>query len=313
MTASPSLAVRDGVSTVDGWSLSFSKVMIGIGHVSLGDGCNSYSEARYDRVLDVTKGSSQKISEQFGIGVCDVRFRVAVPAPDAVLGGGVTEVERTTMRTPGTDPYATDAGVTLLVQGAASRADVTKTFLWSFRQAYRYEKCNIEVDGKPVEGVNLISAQALTYDIWIAAERLFRDDILEATALLRFDPFAAADANGDGEITLAELGKVPLSKLQALGPYRTVVDAGDGGDAEADGSDEDANGVDAGGPDVQVADSAVVDADDSDAYDPDAGDAGPRAIRTLEDYVYNILMPTLPRFRDIGKCSVLPGLGGHHD
>ncbi|MBI5534905.1 MAG: hypothetical protein HY898_19415 [Deltaproteobacteria bacterium] len=299
MTASPSPAVEQGVTTVDGWLLTFQRVTLGIGRVSLGDGCNSYSEARYDRILDVTKGSGQKISEQYGIGVCDVRFRVNVPATDAVLGAGMTEADRAVMRTPGTDLYATDAGVTIWIEATASREGVTKTLRWLFRQPYRYESCGVKIDGQIAAGVNLVGSENQTFDIGVAAERLFRDDIQEATAALRFDPFAAADANNDGQITLEELGKVELSKIRGLGPYGLDADAGDGGDAHVEAGKADAGDMDSG---------------DMDAGDMDAGDGGPRGITTLQDYVYNVLMPTLPRFRDTGSCVAIPGTGGgHHD
>jgi hypothetical protein len=301
MTASPSLAVEQGVATIDGWQLSFQRVTLGVGHVSLGDGCNSYSEAQYDRVLDVTKGGGQKISEQFGLGECDVMFRVGAPDADAVLGAGMTDADRTVMRTPGTDPYMTDVGVSIWIEGTASREGVTKTFRWMLREPYRYESCGVTIDGQFTTGVNLVGGESQTFDIRIAAERLFHDDIQETTASLRFDPFAAADTNGDGQITLEELGKVELSKIRGPGPYGTDAAVGNFGDAG--GNDLDSATPDAGDPD----------AGDPDAGDPDAGEAGEGTIITLQDYVCLILMPTLPRFRDTGSCVALFGQGGRHD
>ena len=289
VTASPSPAVEEGVVTVDGWHLTFQRVTAGIGRVSIGD-C-AYVDSHYDRLLDVTRGGGQKVNEQFGLGACDFGFRVAVPQTDALLGAGMTEADRAVMRAPGTDPYATDAGVTVWIEGTASRAGETKGFRWLFRQPYRYESCEVEVNGSTLVGVNLVGNDRQTFDIRIAAERLFRDDIQEATAALRFDPFAAADANGDGQITLEELGKVQLSKIRGPGPYGITADAGDGGDAEA------------GDPDADVPDGG----------DPDAGESSVGKYNTLQDYVYNVLLPTLPRFRGTGHCVALAGGGGHHD
>src|SRR6185295_4293199 len=56
-TVSPSPAVRDGIVTDDGWSMAFTRLVVGIGRTGLSDGCTEYAEARYDRLLDVTKGS----------------------------------------------------------------------------------------------------------------------------------------------------------------------------------------------------------------------------------------------------------------
>ena len=46
-------------------------------------------------------------------------------------------------------------------------------------------------------------------------------------------------------------------------------------------------------------------------FDDDAGGfrpGRPIVIATLGDYVYELLVPTFPRFRDVGRCVV--GLGG---
>src|SRR5262245_46059656 len=89
-TVSPSTAVQSGVTTDDGWRLSFSRLLLGIGRTGLDDGCAEYAEPRYDRLLDVTKASSQKLSIIYGLGQCDVRFRIQPPSPDVLLGTGVT-------------------------------------------------------------------------------------------------------------------------------------------------------------------------------------------------------------------------------
>src|SRR5436190_2255052 len=66
-TVSPSPAVRDGVTSDDGWTLTFSRLLLGIGRTGLDDGCTEYAEARYDRLIDVTKGSGQKLSIIYGL------------------------------------------------------------------------------------------------------------------------------------------------------------------------------------------------------------------------------------------------------
>jgi hypothetical protein len=42
------------------------------------------------------------------------------------------------------------------------------------------------------------------------------------------------------------------------------------------------------------------------------GDADPNTVKTLEDYVYLLLMPSIPRFRDLGVCSASLRDHGYH-
>lgn len=267
LTVSPSPAVHAGTVTEDGWSVSFDRVVIGIGRASLGDGCVSYSEARYDRVLDVVQGAGQKLSILYGLGACDVRFGIAPPGSDALLGVGVTEDIKTLMRTPGADAYLPNSGITLILEGRASKSGIAKTFHWNFRQSYRYEDCTVEVDGQPVAGVDLTGNAEESYDIAIAPERLFLDD-LALTAVLRFEPFAQADdtlGDGDGEVLPSELAKVQLDELRGTAPYGVA--------------DQDPASI----------------------------------VKTLQDYVFLLLFPRVPRFRDTGSCTPTVGRGGHHD
>jgi hypothetical protein len=268
LTVSPSPAVIAGVTTADGWNVSFDRVVVNIGQASLGNGCDEYSQADYTRILDVTKQSNQKLSILYGIGTCDLRFRVAAPTVDAVLGDNVSEDVKTQLRTPGGDPYVPLGGVAIDMAGTAVRGAVTKHFRLVFRPRVRYGNCRLDEDAGP--GINLASSAVEVYDIRIEAEAVLRDDVDAAMASLRFEPFANADQDGDGNVTLDELRHVPIAEVR------------DGGAFEA-GTYE---------------------------FDDDAGvfrNAGAIPITTFGDYVYELLLPSLPRFRDTGNCTV--GLG----
>jgi hypothetical protein len=263
-TVSPSPAVQNGVTTVDGWDVTFERVLVSIGRTTLGDGCVDYAEASYDRVLDVTKNGGQKLSIVHGLGQCDVRFRVGSPSSDAVLGAGVTEEEKAALRTAGGDAYVRLGGTALAVAGAATRNGVTKRFQLLFRPRVRYARCSVPEEGGT--GVELVGEVDKVYDIRIEAEALLRDDVDASTASLRFEPFAAADKDGDGNVTLEELRAVPITDVR------------DGGTFETPTYD----------------------------FDDDAGIFRPQrtvAIKTLGDYVYVLLFPQLPRFRQTGWCG----------
>jgi hypothetical protein len=270
LTVSPSPAVLNGVVTSDGWSVTFERVLIGIGRASLGNDCARYSDSSYDRVLDVTTKSGQKLSILYGIGQCDLRFRVAAPSTDAVLGEGVTEADKTALRTPGGDPYVPLGGIAMDIAGAASRNGVNKRFHLVFRPRVRYANCKVEPDAG--KALDLQSNVDEVFDIRIEAEAVLRDDPDASTASLRFEPFAAADKDGDGMVTLEELRAVPIASVR------------DGGSFEAGiyEFDDDAGTFRAG--------KAVV-------------------IESLGDYVYELLLPSLPRFRGTGSCGAGVGMG----
>jgi len=208
----------------------------------------------------------------------------------------VTEADKTLMRTPGTDAYVSLAGISFVTDGTATRGGETKNFQWVFRQAYRYQQCKLVQGGLTYDGVALVGDEAQTYDIRVEVERLFRDDLKDSRAKLRFDPFAAADTDLDGLVTLQELAKVVLDKIRGPGVYGFESDSeGDAGASEA--------GADASG----LLDGGVPDGGADDAGGADAAAAVPL---TLADYVYSWLFPTLPRFRDTGSCTWTLRQGG---
>jgi hypothetical protein len=233
-TVTGSESTRDGVTTVDGWALSFDRVLLGIGPVQLGDDCikyAEYSEPGYDRVLDLTRPDAQKLSIMYGLGRCDIDFQVSPPSEDAVLGAGVSEAEKAFMRTPESDPYLLNEGITLHVEGTSTRGTERLRFTWDIRQSLFYAECSATIDGRFESGLDLQGGKELTYNLSIEAESLFRDDVARETGVPRFEPFAAADSlagNSDGVVQLEELRGMRLEDLRAMAPY-----AGGGSDVQS--------------------------------------------------------------------------------
>jgi hypothetical protein len=90
----------------------------------------------------------------------------------------------------------------LSVAGTAMRAGTTLSFDWSFRQSLDYEGC----ETVPFEGDT-----SQTLAIQIQSRFLFHDRVDPETAEALFEPYAAADADSDGSITLEELGAAPIN------------------------------------------------------------------------------------------------------
>lgn len=223
-TASGSEATRAGVVTADGWSLTFQKVLLGIGPIQLGDDCTKYaeySEPGYDRIVALTAPAPQKVSIMYGLGKCDIDFQISPPTEDCVLSPGVSEIDKTFMRTPGSDNHIEDDGVTMRVEGSATLGARTLTFAWSLRQTLFFSRCGLFSDGKQEPGLDLRGGVPLTYNLRIETEGLFRDDVDRELGALRFAPFAEADARGkpDGNVDLDELDLIPISELRETAAY----------------------------------------------------------------------------------------------
>jgi len=264
-----------GDETSDGWSISFDRVLVALGNVSLdGDGCNVYSDAGYSRIFDLKTPGEQKVSILYALGRCDVGFRVGSPNADTLLTDGVTEVDKTMMRTPESDMFAQQSGTGIYVRGHAERGDTTKSFEWSFRLRARYERCTGATDAGAGVGVELPSKSARTLNLVASPAVLFADDLDVLHAHPRFQVFADADTFGDddGVVTLDELAHVPAT-LAGFG-----VSFGDGGARPA---------LDAS---YLSAVTGIKEAASSEA--------------TLADYVYLVLFPAVVRYQGDGTCSV---------
>lgn len=101
-----------------------------------------------------------------------------------------------------------DAEFTLVsfsIEGSAERAGVVKTFAWMFDTPVAYSNCETLTE-VPRDGVGELQ-------ITVHADHLFYDSLVSEQPTLRFDAIAAADTDGDGEVTMAELAATDI------GPY----------------------------------------------------------------------------------------------
>ncbi|MFO0639543.1 MAG: hypothetical protein U0183_10065 [Polyangiaceae bacterium] len=292
LTVAASPVTRQGLVTEDGWTITFDKVLVGIGRSSISSSCVRYNEANYDRVLEVSRADPQKLSVLYGIGRCDVRFRVGTPSSEALLGEGTTDADAVKMRTRAADRWVNRGGVGLEIAGVARRGAEEKRFDFVFRPQVRYSACAPFSDGgssliiggdageedidaaigdsgadaepPPPEGIGevLEGEAAIGRELRIEAETLFRP----GGAGARFDPYAAADMDGDGTVTLEELVRVPIA---------------------------------------QVRDGGVFEAGLVTRNDPNAPETGGRAvaIESLGDYVVVVLLPGVLRYGPTGRCD----------
>lgn len=212
MTASPSPATRDGFTSEDGWEVRFERVITALGDIRLEDAeregakaCNAYGETRYDWLFDLKVVGEEKVGLVFGLGDCQVRWRVRTPSSDGVLGLGATTSDRERLRELGSDAYSEDERTAVQVIGAATRGGVEKRFEWLLRRGFELQRCPEDATLSATNELTFSADSEQTMRVEVRAEELFRAGPSDNESLL-FEPFAAADADGDGDLTLEELG-----------------------------------------------------------------------------------------------------------
>ncbi|MBI5532134.1 MAG: hypothetical protein HY898_05445 [Deltaproteobacteria bacterium] len=231
MTATSDGPLRDGiVATADGWSVRYDTFLVSAGHASVeGDSCKGYSDPAYNRVLNMLIAGPQMLGIVYALGHCDFDFELSSPYEDSLLGEGVSEQDKTFMRTPATDPYASGAGVSIHVVGKATKGGAEKRFDWSYRFRINFASCEYPTEGGVMKGFDLAQGGSARADVQVRGGTLWQDHLDEAKAALRFQAYADADAihgNNDGEVSLAEIEGVPLSDVATSDRYADGLEAG---------------------------------------------------------------------------------------
>lgn len=214
-----SAVARSGFTTDDGWTLRFDRFVTALGGLGVGEGddCIDYSLSFYDRLFDFTVAERSKLHLHYGLGTCELRYRLGSPSDDVILMGGVTDADRQRMRDPRLDELfggalqeeesESEGGVGLWVVGAGVKDGVEVRFNWEIRTEVALNRCFVAED-VPLS-VTLGEGATLVQSAEVRPRELFRRSP-SRTAPFEFAPFASADADGDGAITLDELAAVPV-------------------------------------------------------------------------------------------------------
>jgi hypothetical protein len=158
----------------DGWAIDFSRVEVELRDVSVAGATLDDPEP-----LDIAQRSD-------GRGQLVGRARVAAGVYDHPDHPSFTHVR-------------------VQIEGVAEKDGVQKSFAWTFDTPVDYMSCETVIE-VPRDGVGELQ-------ITVHADHLFYDSLVSPNSSLRFDPIAAADADDDGEVTMAELAATDI------GPY----------------------------------------------------------------------------------------------
>jgi hypothetical protein len=200
--------IRTGLpveSFVDGWSVTFEQFIVVVHHPALIE--QTDDDPAWVRRLGVTvwdvAADPEPGTESFEIYAAGLRatrydgfdFQVAPPSASG-YAAEAGNVERDIV------DAMVEADTAIRVVGTATKDGQTLAFDWSFTTDTLY-RCAIDIElGAAEEGSSVIE---------ILGGRLFANGLGDATPTYAFDAIAAADANGDAVITLAELEAVTVA------------------------------------------------------------------------------------------------------
>ena len=213
-TSSPTST--SGFTTSDGWAVKVTHMFVNVSAIAVASADGVGAAGATAQVVDEAAAGPQPLlvatvrtaraweNVSFEIGPAAV---VADVGPTAV--GDVTQDD--------IDALVKD-GVSISLEGSATRGADTKTFTWRFTTDTVYSDCTGDVDGASRPGLLVPSGGDDTADVVLSSSALFADD----TGALHFDAIAAADADKNGEVTLDELAATDLGDATTA-RTRTIV------------------------------------------------------------------------------------------
>jgi hypothetical protein len=200
----------DGSGFIDGWTVSYDTFLVSFQNIVVADARGETATSMQgSKLFDNTVAGVKPIVEFASVPAKAwdrVSYEIAPVTAATELAEGVTEEDRALML---------DGGYSLYVSASASNGDVVKRFAWGFAIGTRYEECHSEQDGRDEAGVVVTNNARLEAQLTTHGDHLFYDRLQASPdpaipTSLRFDTLAAADANDDGDVTLAELDARPL-------------------------------------------------------------------------------------------------------
>ncbi len=201
----------------DGWSVKYSTFLIVLGGVKVADGAGVVGgEMSGTKLFNHVAPQPKAVFEASGLAAQPwpkVSYQLVPASSATALGAGATESDKAAM---------VAGGLGLYVEGKATKGAESRSFKWGFAAKTLFDACKGEVSGKEVDGANVTNGGTDSIELTIHGDHLFYDDLQSPSAKLRFQNLADADADKNGEITLAELEATKLARLpKENGPYGT--------------------------------------------------------------------------------------------
>jgi hypothetical protein len=196
---------------LDGWTLRYEKFLVAFHEITVGDDSGApVATMTGSKLVDNTKVGRKDLvtfPDLPARAYRQVGYQIKPALADSELIAGAAEADRAMMVTNGYSIY---------VAGSATKGEITKTFHWGFKTATQYRSClQPDEGGQMITGIVVTNGGSDTSELTTHGDHFFYDRLKASDdpampTSLRFDEKAAADKNGDGEITLEELLAAPI-------------------------------------------------------------------------------------------------------
>ncbi|MCC6217571.1 MAG: hypothetical protein IT376_22120 [Polyangiaceae bacterium] len=199
----------------DGWRVTFSKFILVVGDVTIADAAGALGGGIPGaQVLDLVRPGPHVLGEAIRLPAQPwPRVGYSIPRVPAASALHATASEA--------DRAALDGRHAVHVEATATGpAGEQRRFSWSFDRGTRYRDCVQVLETSERAGIVVANGGSESVELTIHGDHFFYDDLAAETARVRFQPIADADADGDGEVTQAELAAVRLVDLPP-GTYGT--------------------------------------------------------------------------------------------
>jgi hypothetical protein len=199
----------------DGWRITYQKMLVVIGRISIADQAGEVAASSDNMYLfDHTKPGVKPIETFANLEAKawdEVSYEISPAPADVIVDASASEADK---------QFMVDNGYADYIEATATKGDQTFTMAWGVDYNTRYTTCAGPKEGKETEGSVVTNGGVDSMELTIHGDHYFFDDLQAANAKNRYDAIAGADADMDGEVTLAELDAVDLTTLPA-GQYGT--------------------------------------------------------------------------------------------
>jgi hypothetical protein len=200
---------------VDGWSVHYDKFLVVFHKIKVADSDGEVAgEQQGSLFVDNVVPGRKKLLEFTDLPAKawdQVSYQIKPATAESKVVAG-SEADRDMMVANGYSVY---------VAGSASKPGqdgqtITKTFHWGFKTATQYRACQQAAEsGQPIQGIVVTNGGEETSELTTHGDHFFYDRLMASPdpaikTSLRFEEKAAADADGNGEITLEELDATPI-------------------------------------------------------------------------------------------------------
>lgn len=193
----------------DGYSITYDKFLVLIGNIVIADS-SGVEAARHDGffLVDHTTPGTKELLTFAGL-----EARAFTLVSYETSPAEAEQIEPIGDLAQADVDFMASEGFHVYIEGTLSNGTESRTFRWGFAEPTLLQACEGEVDGKLTEGVLVTNGGNDVVELTMHGDHFFYDNLQSPDALVRGEAIFNADADDDGEITLAELAAVSLVDL----------------------------------------------------------------------------------------------------